>query len=70
MSNEKYWACRKALKECGITMDLICGYKLYRYQTQRRYRLLDSVTGKIMVSDVTVYQIYNWLIKQGVIILD
>lgn len=70
MSNSNYWSCVRALKLCGCEMRLRQGYKLYRYNPERKYDIIDLDTNKVVIEKKSVFQIYNWLIKQGVIILD
>lgn len=69
-TNSNYWTCQKALKLCGLRMEKLCGYKLYRYNRTFKYHIIDNKTNKIVAQNLSVKQIYTFLIDHGVIVFE
>jgi len=68
MGFSKYHLVKKALEACGYQLQKYHGgYKGYRYDTTFKYHIIDIKTDKVVVRYATITQIFDWLVKQGVI---
>jgi len=68
MGFSKYHLVKKALDTCGFELQKYNGcYKYYRYRKAYEYNIIEKQTKKTVVHQATIQQIYDFLIKKGVI---